>query len=53
MSGWAECLILSHSDYKGSTLGPGAIAHKDHIFFFLDNRHGAENAAGFGWRNGG
>jgi hypothetical protein len=23
------------------------------IFFFRDNGHGAANAAGFGWRNGG
>jgi hypothetical protein len=28
-------------------------AHEQHSFFFPDNGHGAANAAGFGWRNGG
>jgi hypothetical protein len=29
------------------------VAHEHHSFFFSDNGHGAANAAGFGWRNGG
>jgi hypothetical protein len=29
------------------------VAHEHHSFFFPDNGHGAANAAGFGWRNGG
>jgi hypothetical protein len=44
---------LSPGDFKGSTLGPDTIAHEHLSFFFLDSGHGAANAAGFGWRNGG
>jgi hypothetical protein len=58
--GWARLildrlhdLILPPGDSKGSTLDPGTVAHEHHSFFFPDNGHGAVNAAGFGWRNGG
>jgi hypothetical protein len=44
---------LSPDDSKGSKLDPGTVAHEHHSFFFPDNGHGAANAAGFGWRNGG
>jgi hypothetical protein len=40
-------------DSKGSTLDPDTVAQEHHSFFFPDNGHGAANAAGFGWRNGG
>jgi hypothetical protein len=40
-------------DFKGSALDPDTVAHEHHSFFFPDNGHGAANAAGFGWRNGG
>jgi hypothetical protein len=46
-------LALSHGNSKGSTLDPDTVAHEHHRFFFPDNGHGAANAAGFGWRNGG
>ena len=46
-------LVLSPDDSKGSTLDPDTVAHEHHSFFFSDNGHGAANAAGFGWRNGG
>jgi hypothetical protein len=46
-------LVLSPGDSKGSTLDPDTVAHEHHSFFFPDNGHGAANAAGFGWRNGG
>jgi hypothetical protein len=58
--GWARLildrlhdLILSPSDSKGSTLDPDLVARDHHSFFFLNSGHGAANAAGFGWRNGG
>jgi hypothetical protein len=58
--GWARLildrlhdLVLSPGDFKGSTLDPDTVAHEHHSFFFPDNKHGAANAAGFGWRNGG
>jgi hypothetical protein len=44
---------LSPDDSKGSALDPDTVAHEHHSFFFPDNGHGAANAAGFGWRNGG
>jgi hypothetical protein len=44
---------LPTNDSKGSTLDPDTVAHEHHIFFFPDNGHGAANATGFGWRNGG
>jgi hypothetical protein len=44
---------LSPDDSKGITLDPDTAAHEHHSFFFPDNGHGAANAAGFGWRNGG
>jgi hypothetical protein len=44
---------LSPGDFKGSTLDPDKAAHEHRSFFFLDSGHGAENAAGIGWRNGG
>jgi hypothetical protein len=44
---------LSPGDSKGSTLDPDTVAHERQSFFFPDNGHGAANAAGFGWRNGG
>jgi hypothetical protein len=44
---------LAPSDSKGSTPDPDTVAHEHHSFFFPDNGHGAANAAGFGWRNGG
>jgi hypothetical protein len=46
-------LALSPDDSKGSTLDPDTVAHEHQSFFFSDNGHGAANAAGFGWRNGG
>jgi len=58
--GWARLILdrlhdlaLSPDNSKGSTLDPGTVAHEHHSFFFPDNEHGAANAAGFGWRNGG
>jgi hypothetical protein len=58
--GWARLilgrlhdLVLSPGDSKGSTLDPGTVAHEHHCFCFPGNVHGAANAAGFGWRNGG
>jgi hypothetical protein len=36
-----------------STREPGTVAHDRRSFFFPDNGHGAANAAGFSWRNGG
>jgi hypothetical protein len=44
---------LSPDDSKGSPLDPDTVAHEHHSFFFPGNGHGAANAAGFGWRNGG
>jgi hypothetical protein len=44
---------LSPGDFKGSTLNPDTVAHERRSVFFPDNGHGAANAAGFGWRNGG
>ena len=44
---------MSPDDSKGSTLDPDTVAHEHHSFFFPDNGHGAANAAGCGWRNGG
>jgi hypothetical protein len=44
---------LSPGDFKGSTLNPDTAAHEHRSFFFPDNEHGAANATGFGWRNGG
>ena len=46
-------LVLSPDDPKGITLDPDKVAHEHRSFFFPDNGHGAANAAGFGWRNGG
>ena len=46
-------LVLSPGDSKGSTLDPGTVAHEHLSQFFQDNGQGADNAAGFGWRNGG
>jgi hypothetical protein len=37
-----------NAKYKSHT-----VAHERQSFFFPDNGHGAANAAGFGWRNGG
>jgi hypothetical protein len=58
--GWARLILdrlhelaLSPGDSKGSTLDLGTVAHEHHSFFCPDNGHGAANAAGFGWRNGG
>jgi hypothetical protein len=58
--GWARLilnrlhdLVLTPSYSKGSTLDPDTVAHEHRSFFFPDNEHGADNAAGFGWRNGG
>ena len=58
--GWARLildrlhdLVLSPDDSKGSTLDPDTVAHEHHSFFFPDNGHGAANAAGYRWRNGG
>jgi hypothetical protein len=58
--GWArlilnrpQSLVLSPGESKGSTLDPDTVAHEHHSFFFPGNGHGAANAAGFGWRNGG
>jgi hypothetical protein len=44
---------LAPSDSKGSTLDPDTVTHEHRSFFFPDNGHGAADAAGFGWRNGG
>jgi hypothetical protein len=44
---------LFPGDFKGSMPDPDTAAHEHHSFFFPDNGHGAANAAGFGWRNGG
>jgi hypothetical protein len=46
-------LVLSPDDSKGSTLDPDTVAREHRCLFFLDNGHGAANASGFGWRNGG
>jgi hypothetical protein len=46
-------LVLYPGDFKGSALDPETVAHEHHSFFFPDSEHGAANAAGFGWRNGG
>jgi hypothetical protein len=46
-------LVLSPDNSKGSTLDPDTVAHEHSSIFFPDNGHGAANAAGFGWRNGG
>jgi hypothetical protein len=58
--GWASLIldrlhdrVSSPGDFKGSTLGPGTVAHEHQSSFFPDNGHGAANAADFGWRNGG
>jgi hypothetical protein len=58
--GWARLilgrlhdLVLSPSDSKGSMLDPDTVAHEHQSFFFSDNEHGAANAFGFDWRNGG
>jgi hypothetical protein len=58
--GWARLildrlhdLVLAPSNSKGSTLDPDTAAHEHHSFLFPDNGHGAADAAGFGWRNGG
>jgi hypothetical protein len=58
--GWARLILgrlhdlaLSPGDSKGRPLDPDTVAHEHHSFFFPDNGHGAANAAGFGWRNGG
>jgi hypothetical protein len=58
--GWARLilgrlhdLVLSPGDSKGSALEPDDAAQEHHSFFFPDNEHGAANASGFGWRNGG
>jgi hypothetical protein len=58
--GWARLildrlhdLVLSPGDFKGSMLDLDKVLHEHHSFFFPDNGHGAANAAGFGWRNGG
>jgi hypothetical protein len=46
-------LVLVPNDSKSSTLDPDTVAHERQSFIFPDNGHGAANAAGFGWRNGG
>jgi hypothetical protein len=46
-------LVLAPNDSKGRTLDLDTVAHEHHSFFFPANGHGAANAAGFGWRNGG
>ena len=58
--GWARLIlgrlhdpVLFPDDSKGSTLDPDTAAHEHHGFFFPDTGHGAANADGFGWRNGG
>ena len=58
--GWARLilgrlhdLVLAPSDPKGSPLDQGTVAPEHHCLFFPDNRHGAADAAGFDWRNGG
>jgi hypothetical protein len=38
---------------KGSTLDPDTAVQEHHSFFLPYNGHGAANAAGFAWRNGG
>ena len=57
--GWARLildrfhdLVLSPDGTKGTARDPDADAHEQHNFFFPDNGHGADNAAGFGWRGG-
>jgi hypothetical protein len=54
-SSWtaSTTFFLPPGDSKGSTLDPDTATHEHHSFFFPDNGHGAANAAGFGWRNGG
>jgi hypothetical protein len=58
--GWARLildrlhdLVLPPGDSKGSTLDPDTVAHEHHSFFIPDNGHGAADAAGFDWCNGG
>jgi hypothetical protein len=58
--GWARLilgrihdLVSSPDDSKGSTLDLETVAREHRSFFFPDNEHGAANAAGFDWRNGG
>ena len=58
--GWARLildrlhdLVLPPNDSKGSTLDPDKVAHEHCSSFFPDNGHGAANAAGFSWCNGG
>jgi hypothetical protein len=46
-------LVLPPDNSKDSMLDPDTVAHEHHSFFFPDDGHGAANAAGFGWRNGG
>jgi hypothetical protein len=46
-------LVLAPNDSKGCTLDPYTVAHEHRSFFSPDNGHGAANASGFGWRNGG
>ena len=60
LTGWARLilgrlrdLVFAPGDSKGSTLDPDTVAHEHRSFFFPDSGHGAANAAGFGWRNGG
>jgi hypothetical protein len=45
--------LFSKKRFQGQYARPGTVAHEHHSFFFPDNGHGAANAAGFGWRNGG
>ena len=58
--GWARLilgrlqdLVLAPNDAKGGAFDPDTAVHEHHSFFFPYNGHGAANAAGFGWRNGG
>jgi hypothetical protein len=58
--GWARLIldrlhdiVLPPGDSKGSALDPDTVAHEHHSFFIPDSGHGAANAAGFGWCNGG
>jgi hypothetical protein len=44
---------LVPNDSSGSALDPDTVAHEHRSWLFPDNGHGAANAAGFGWRNGG
>jgi hypothetical protein len=46
-------LVMSPDNSKVSTLDPDTVALEHRSFIFPDNGHGAANAAGFGWRNGG